>query len=359
MPAHDYYETLGVLRGASKKEVQTAYRRLARKYHPDVTGGDKRAEEAFKRINEAYEVLSDEKKRAAYDRWGDQWMHAEQLEKMQREDAFSGPAGGRPGSVRFEYGGNGGPFQEDDFNDVGGRSIGEVFDRLFRGTGSRGRTSSPRSNVQAGQDLHQTVTITLAEAYTGTTRTVRLQAQELCTACGGEGRIGSVACHACQGTGQRAVGKRLEVKIPAGAETGTRVRLRGKGVPGGGGAPAGDAVLEIRVTDDARFERRGDSLHTEIPVPLTTAVLGGEVEIPTATGKVALRIPEGTQNGRILRLSGKGMPVLRSDRAGDLFAKVRVVLPERLTAEQRALYEQLRAIGDDATPHATAEGASA
>ncbi len=328
MASNDYYQTLGISRGASKKEIQTAYRRLARKYHPDVTGGDEKAETRFKGINEAHEVLSDKKKRAAYDRWGDQWMQAEQLEKMQRDGGFP-PGFDAPGGSRwqFDLGGDGAGFE-----DAGG-GFGQIFERVLRGG---------RSRPQKGQIITHEVTVSLAEAEAGASRTVQLQTYEPCGTCGGSGSIGMAACHACGGTGRTAAGNRLEVKIPAGVETGSKIRLRGKGGLGLSGGPPGDVVLAIRVADDPRFERRGAALHTDLPVPLTMAVLGGEVQVPTVRGSVMLRIPAGTQNGRVFRLAGQGMPVLEQDKRGDLFAKVRVVLPESLTPEQRALFEDLR-----------------
>ena len=334
MATTDYYALLGVGRGASSKETQAAYRRLARKYHPDVTGGDKEAEERFKAVTEAYHVLSDDTKRAAYDKWGDQWMHAEQLEKLQREGGL-----GAPGGFRFEFGSDGRPFDAGElFEDLGGG--GGVFDRLFGRRGAQG----PRR----GQDMHQRVTVSLAEAFQGTTRNVQLQSQEPCPACAGSGRIGSATCHACQGQGRQPAGKRLEVQIPAGVEDGTRIRLRGQGGPGSAGGPPGDVVLLIALAEDPRFERRGAALHSELAVPLTTAVLGGEVPVATLSGAVVLRIPEGTQNGRVFRLTGHGMPIMPGDQRGDLFVKVRVQLPEQLNEEARRLFGQLRELESDA-----------
>ena len=317
----DYYQLLGLARSASHKEIQSAYRRLARKYHPDVTGGDKAAEEKFKQVNEAHEVLSDRKSRAAYDKWGDQWKYADQLEEMQRR-----PGGG---GVRTDFAG------ADAFGGAADGGFGDVFDRILRGFGGR-------AGPERGQDLEHAVTVSLEEAYAGTTRTVQLQAVEPCATCGGNGALGSATCHTCQGSGRRPAGRRLEVKIPRGVDTGRRIRLRGKGAPGSRGGPAGDVILTISVADDPRFERRGTALHTDLPVDLTTAVLGGEVAVPIVGGQVALLIPEGTQNGRVFRLSGKGMPVLNSDKCGDLFAKLRVVLPEQLSADQRDLFQRLR-----------------
>ena len=311
MGTGDYYATLGVTRDATEKDVSAAYRRLARKYHPDVTGGDKDAEERFKQVNEAYEVLSDGEKRTAYDKWGDQWMHAEQLEEMQRQGAFGGASGG-PGGFSFTVG-------DDPFGGTRGQQdpagFGNIFGRLFRGFGEAPGGPGP----VRGRDIEHAVSVSLAEAFHGSTRTIQVQTQ---------GPNGAEV-------------KRLEVKIPAGVENGSRIKLSGKGSPGAGGPP-GDLILVISVGLDPRFERRGADLYTDIPVPLSVAVLGGEVEVPTITSRVALRIPQATQNGRTFRLADQGMPVLNAERRGAVLAKVQVVLPEQLSDEQRRLFEQLR-----------------
>lgn len=343
--ARDFYDLLAVGRDASSKEIQSAYRRLARKYHPDVTGGDQEAEEHFKAVNQAHDVLSDKKKRAAYDRWGDQWMHAEQLEKTQRAGGGShgvrGP--GQGNAWNFEFSGDPSQFEAREFQDGGG-GFGQVFERLFR-SGGQGAPAA-----RAAAPLTHEVTVSLAEAHQGSTRTVQLQTYEPCATCGGSGSIGAAVCHACQGSGRHAAGRRLEVKIPAGVETGSKIRLRGKGPAQPGGRP-GDVVLVITVAADPRFERRGSALHSDVPVPLTTAVLGGEVQVPTVDSSVMLRIPAGTQNGRVFRLAGKGMPVLDQDRRGDLLAKAQVVLPESLTSREQELFEELQRIeGDEAEP---------
>ncbi len=321
IPKRDYYQILSVARSASRKEIQAAYRRLARQYHPDVTGGDKAAEERFKEINAAHEVLSDNKKRAAYDRWGDQWPHAEQLEQMQREreaGGFGAPGRGDGGPVHFQW-----PRDGDSgvFTDIGGEGgFGPLFDRLFRaGAGATG--------PQAGATIEHRLTVSLAEAFHGATRTVQVQTQD-----------------------GRSAGKRLEVTIPPGVETGSTIRLRGKGAPGSQGGPPGDVVLHLTVAEDPRFARKGSTLTTEIRVSLTTAVLGGEATVPTLSGPVALRIPPGTQNGQTFRLAGKGMPVLHSDRHGDLLARVAVVLPQQIPPEMRVLFEHLRDLEGGAAP---------
>ena len=319
--AKDFYEALGVPRTATEKDIKAAYRKLARKYHPDVNPGDKAAEARFKEVNTAHEVLSDPEKRKKYDRWGDRWEMADQFEAQ--------GAGPRGAGAAFR-GGN-----AESFGDFG--SIFEQFFRRERG-GPRAAAGNRR-----GTDVETPVEVSLEEAFHGTVRTVNLQAQENCKTCGGSGEVAGAICHACEGMGVLSRPKRIEVRIPAGVKTGSRVRVAGEGRPGAGKGQAGDLYLVVTVQPHGRFERRGDDLHSEVDVPLLDAVLGGEVTVPTIDGRVALRIPEGTQNGRQFRLTGKGMPVLgQAGKRGDLLARVRVALPERLTDEERQHFEALR-----------------
>jgi len=321
--AKSFYDVLGVPRGASEKEIRTAYRKLARKLHPDVNPGDKAAEASFKQINNAYEVLSDAEKRRKYDKYGDQWEHADQIEEMQRRRG-----------ARF---GNGGGFQQFDLGDLGG--IGNLGD-LFGGVFGRGR-----GMARHGSDVQHQVDVTLEEAYHGTTRTLEMSAQEPCPTCGGAGEIAGAVCHTCDGARVVLRPRRLEVKIPAGVTTGSKVRVAGEGRQGFGGGEKGDLMLVVSVQPHARFERRGDDLHEEVEVPLTTAVLGGEVEVPTMTARVMLKIPPLTQNGRVFKLAGLGMPRLGHTGKGDLHARVRVRLPERLSDDQKRLFEELSTSG--------------
>lgn len=325
MAGKDYYATLGVPKGASQKEIRQAYRRLARRYHPDVNPGDKAGEARFKEINAAYEVLSDTEKRKKYDRYGDQWQHADQIEEMQRRAGGSFRFG--PGGVTFDLG---------DLGSLGGfGDLSSIFEGFFGG-----RQRRPRR----GRDIEQRLEMTLEEAFQGATRTLQLAAEEPCSTCGGQGRIAGAICHVCQGSGVVSKARRLEVKIPAGVGTGSRVRVAGEGQAGAGGA-RGDLYLLISVRRHPRFERRGSDLHTDVEVPLTDAVLGGEVAVPTVTGKVLLKVPPLSQNGKVFRLAGLGMPGLKGKERGSLYARLRVKLPERLDDKERKLFEELRAAG--------------
>jgi molecular chaperone DnaJ len=328
--AKNYYDILGLKRDASQKDIKSAYRKLARKHHPDVNPGDKAAEERFKEINRAYEVLSDSQKRGKYDRYGEQWEHAEAFEKARQQ----------AGAGNFHSGGQSFQF---DINELlrrqgaGSGGFENIFD-LFGGGGRRSRASR-------GQNVEYQTEITLEEAYNGTSRTVQLQGQDVCPTCAGAGQVAGAVCHVCQGQGVVQRTRRIEVRIPAGAKDGTRVRLAGEGSPGMGGGARGDLHVVVKVRPDPRFERKGDDLITEVPVPLDDAVLGGEVEVQTISGKkIALTIPRLTQNGRTIRLGGLGMPRLDGKKKGkgDLLAKVKVVLPEELTDHERELFTQLR-----------------
>ncbi|MEW6143088.1 MAG: DnaJ C-terminal domain-containing protein [Chloroflexota bacterium] len=330
MPGKDYYAILGVSRNASEQEIKQAYRRLARRYHPDVNPGDKSAEARFKEVNEAHEVLSDSEKRRKYDQYGDQWQYAEQFEKARARGGAGGFEGFGPFGQTYTYqdfGGTG------DMGDLGG-----IFENLFGGTGGRFRASR---RPQVGGDMEHPVEVTLEEAYHGTVRTLQLQVEEPCPACGGRGVVQRRPCSACGGAGVRPRLKRLEVKIPPGVRTGSRIRMAGEGQPGTGGR-RGDLYLVVKVLPNELFQRVEDDLTVEVAVPLVTAVLGGEAKVPTLKGQVALKIPPETQNGKLFRLAGQGMPHLGNPGHGDLFARVKVVLPVNLTDAERRLFEQLR-----------------
>lgn len=331
MANKDYYQILGVKREASEREIKQAYRRLARKHHPDVNPGDKSAEAKFKEINEAYEVLSAKDKREKYDQFGDKWQHADQ---------FSGTGARSTPSWDFSQGGAPGSSFE-------GGNVDSLFDVLFPGFTSR--TSSRRARPRRGQNLDYSVEVTLEEAYQGTNRSLSLETEQPCTICGGTGQIQNVPCSVCRGSGVVAQPERLEVKIPAGVKDGSRVRIAGKGGQGYGGATRGDLYLVIAVKPHKLFERKGDDLYVEVAVPLKVALLGGEVQVTTPKGKLALKIPSETQNGRIFRLAGQGMPHLGDSARGDLLAKVSVVLPTRLSEEEKKLFEQFNQLRADSS----------
>jgi DnaJ-class molecular chaperone len=330
--AKDFYQTLGVPKSASEKEIRSAYRKLARKHHPDVNPGDKGAEAKFKEINSAYEVLSDADKRTKYDKYGENWEHAEQIDEMQRQRGrrFYGGGNGSPGGVRFEYG---------DLNDLG--DLGGVFGSMFgRGGGSGGRATPRR-----GADLQQQVDVTLEEAYHGTARTIEMLAQEACGTCGGTGEVAGATCHVCGGYGEIQRPRRIEVKIPAGVTTGSKVKVAGEGQAAVGGGKKGDLLLIVNVRPHPRFERKGDDLYEDVDVPLTAAVLGGEVEVRTMTAKVMLKVPPLTQNGKTFKLGGLGMPRMKGEGKGDLYARILVRLPEKLDEAQKRLFEELSEAG--------------
>ncbi len=322
MEFKDYYKILGVKPDASEKEIKSAFRRLARQYHPDVNPNDPKAEERFKEINEAYEVLSDPEKRRKYDQMRQQyeaWQRAGRpgggFDWSRWATAGAGGAAG-PGGVYVEYvtPEDLKDFQ-DIFGDLGGLGGFSDFFEMFFGSGgtTRGRTRrQPRP--RRGRDVEYPIQITLEEAFHGGTR--RIQWED---------------------------GSTIEVRIPRGIDTGKRIRVRGKGEPGVAGGEPGDLYLKVEVLPHPVFERRGDDLYVKVPVDLYTAVLGGEVRVPTMTGHVMLKIPPGTQNGRIFRLRGLGMPKLRKpDERGDLYAEVEIRIPTSLTEEERRLFERLR-----------------
>ena len=294
--AQDFYSILGVPRDASEKDIKSAYRKLARQLHPDVNPGDKSAADRFKRVNEAYDVLGDSKKRKDYDDFGENWKHAEELRKA--------------GAAGFSRGGN--PFGSDSIFDLftgSGGHGGSPFD-IFGGGGPR------RSSVEGS------VEVSLEDAYHGATRRV------------------SIAGHA--GT------RTLEVTVPAGIRDGGKIRINPD--------PQTEVLLTVKVLHSRRFTRGGDDLIAEVPLNYVDAVLGGEVEVPTMEGRIALTIPAGTQNGKSFRIPGRGMPKRGSGEFGDLIARVKVRMPEKITDEHRRLFEQLRELENQATDGKAAWG---
>ncbi len=341
----DYYETLGVERSADDAALKTAFRKAARKYHPDVNPGDPTAEERFKEVNEAYEVLSDADKRKLYDRYGDEWQRYKDAgytgdepkgdpRRTQTEDFgswFTGSSGG-PSSTDF-----GSSSDHSDF-----------FETLFGSFGNSRRSSDTFTRAtprpRRGQDIDAEVEVSFDEAFRGTTRRFDIQAEEVCPTCSGTGLVRNSLCPTCDGSGYIPRIKTIEVKIPAGVANGSRIRVGGQGGVGEGGGPNGDVYLIVTVADDKRFTREGDTLRTEVEVPLFTALLGGKAQVTTPTGRVELTIPAETQQGKSFRLRGQGMPKLKSKSGerGDLLAKLNVVLPTNLTDQEKALLEELR-----------------
>ena len=370
----DYYETLGIARTADEKAIRSAYRKLARQHHPDLNPGDKNAEERFKEINEAHEVLTDPDKRKLYDRFGEDWQRYRDA-GFTGDEQFTSPGagararqggrtfdpndfsqwyssqGGGPGGYTFYTTDEGDDSHSDFFETLfGGRA--SPFDRFggfgggFTATRSRTRAQPRTTRPQRGEDAEVPVEISFDEAFRGTTRQIQLQVSEPCPTCGGTGEARGQECPTCDGTGFVRRTKTLEVTIPAGIDSGKRVRMAGQGGPGLNGGPAGDVNLIITVRPDRRFERNGDNLITDVDVPVTTAVLGGEVEVQTPSGTVALNVPAETQSGRRFRLRGQGMPQLRGRQGerGDLIARARIVTPTNLSDRERELFQELRSL---------------
>jgi molecular chaperone DnaJ len=347
MEFKDYYQILGVKRDASEKEIKSAFRKLARKYHPDVNPGNTEAETRFKEINEAHEVLANAEKRTQYDQFGADWQRYQQAQTAGYDPGaaadfsqwFTGQNGrGGPRVEYREYSGG-----EGDFSDF--------FESLFGGAG-RGRTTRPTRH--RGEDQEYEVEITLEEADQGATRTLNLQLTTVCPTCGGAGISDHRRCPTCGGTGATVQTRKIEARIPAGISEGGRVRLAGQGGPGYNGGPNGDLYLRVHLLTHARFERDGANLKTPVDVPLYTAILGGEITVPALGGRLALRIPPETQNGRVFRLRGKGLPTgVNSAARGDLLARVNVVLPANLSERERDLFAQLRDVRE---PHVARAG---
>ncbi|WP_417627791.1 molecular chaperone DnaJ [Pararhodobacter aggregans] len=367
MAKRDYYDVLGVARGASAEELKKAYRGKAKELHPDRNKDDPEAESQFKEVNEAYEVLKDADKKAAYDRFG----HA----------AFEGgmgggprPGGGRPGGADF------------------GASFSDVFEDLFgdfmggRGAGAGGA----RARASRGSDLRYNLRVTLEEAYKGVQKSIRVptlaacdacngsgaeggaepvtcptcsgmgkvRAQQgfftverTCPTCGGLGQIVKNPCTSCKGAGRVEKERQLSVNIPAGVETGTRIRLSGEGEAGLRGGPAGDLYIFIEVREHPIFQRDGLDLHCLVPVSFTTAALGGEVEVPTIDGgRSRVKVPAGAQSGKQMRLRGKGMPALRGGGFGDMLIELGVETPVNLTARQKELLREFEGLSADNHP---------
>ncbi len=348
MSKRDYYEVLGTSKGASPEEIKKAYRAKAKELHPDRNADKPDAEAMFKEVNEAYDVLKDADKKAAYDRFG----HA----------AFEGGMGGgpRPGQG---YG------QQGDF----ASAFSDVFDDLF-GDFMGGRGGGQRSRATRGSDLRYNLRVTLEEAYKGLQKTINVPTSVACATCSGTGAesgaepvtcptcsgMGKVRaliknpCKSCGGAGRVEKERALSVNIPAGVETGTRIRLAGEGEAGLRGGPSGDLYIFIQVTEHALFERDGVSLHCRVPVSMSSAALGGDIEVPTIDGgRSRVKIPAGSQSGRQMRLRGKGMPALRGGGHGDMFIELAVETPVNLTSKQKDLLKEFEKLSEENNPESS------
>jgi molecular chaperone DnaJ len=347
------YDTLGVQKGASDDEIKKAYRKLARKHHPDANQGDKESEERFKEVQHAYDVLSDPEKRKQYDRFGSQ--------------------NGRPGP-------SGGP--DVDFGTFDFGDLGDIFGGMFGGA-SRTRTRAARQ-PQRGHDVEAEVHLSFEDSLRGAQAKVPVEMMAACHECGGTGARPGTApvicpecngrgvtsenqglfafsqpcprcrgngtvieqpCPNCQGTGRERRIKTYNVKIKPGVKDGTRIRLKGKGEAGVNGGPAGDLIVVTRVADSPVYERRGDNLVVEVPVSYAQATLGDKVEVPTPDGPVSLKIPAGSEDGKLLRIKGRGAPKLNASGKGDVLARVRIQVPKRVNKKERELLEELKKVG--------------
>jgi DnaJ-class molecular chaperone len=321
----DYYEVLGVKKTASEAEIKSAFRKQARKYHPDVNPGDKSAEDKFKEVNEAYEVLSDPEKRKRYDQLGPNWKAGEE---------FRPP----PGWERQYAAGDAG-----DFFGAGGGGGGfsDFFESLF---GGRRGARAGQGFAMRGSDIEAEIALTLEEAHRGGSRSVTLQSSEPCPECRGTGsKDGKTICPTCRGAGAVRRPKSLEVTIPKGLRDGSVIRLSGQGEPGLNGAQAGDLFLRARIQPHRLFEISGtDDVQVELPVAPWEAALGAKVMVPTLDGPVEMTIPAGTQGGQKLRLRGQGLN-RRGGGRGDQYARLKIVIPARLTAQEKEIFEKLKA----------------
>ncbi|NRR29152.1 molecular chaperone DnaJ [Oxalobacteraceae bacterium] len=359
MAKRDFYETLGVAKNASEDEIKKSYRKMAMKYHPDRNPDSKESEEKFKECKEAYEMLTNPEKREAYDRYG----HAGVDPNMGGGGGFGGGAGG--------------------FGDA----FGDIFGDIFGGGGGRGRSAGPQ--VYRGADLRYNLEITLEQAAHGFDTTIRVPSwdkcdtchgsgakpgtapttcgtcgghgqvrmqqgffsiQQTCPKCHGTGKIITDPCAPCGGAGRIKRNKTLEVKIPVGIDNGMRIRSSGNGEPGTNGGPSGDLYVEIHIKAHAVFQREGDDLHCEMPISFAKAALGGDIEVPTLSGKVSFTIPEGTQSGKTFRLKGKGIKGVRSGYAGDLFCHVAVETPVKLTEKQKDMLRDFEKLTTEGGP---------
>ena len=384
MAKEDYYKVLGVKRDAKPEEIKKAYRRLARKYHPDVNPGDKSAEERFKLITEAHDVLSDPKKRSVYDRFG---QYSDNLADAAARGATGFGGGGAGGGTRtppgFDFTGFDWNTTSSSSSSGGGSSFRDIFAELFGG--GKGEKEPPRPMPQRGADIEMPLALSFEEAVTGMTTNISVSRSEQCSRCNGAGDAGGplVACTTCNGSGQvqkaggrlrfaqecpdcGGAGKRrspcavchgkgtvpkteqVKVRIPAGVDTGSRVRAPGKGEGGRMGAPPGDLFIITNVGKHKHFTRKGDNIYVTVPVTVPEAALGAKIEVPTIEGKAQLRIPPGTQSGQKFRLRERGVPSLRNPQArGDQFIEVQVILPKVVSEETKDLLRKYAQINPE------------
>ncbi len=349
------YDTLGLKKGASQDEIKKAYRKLARQYHPDTNAGDKAAEERFKEVQTAYDVLSDEEKRKAYDRYG--------------STNGRGPGGPGPGGPNVNFG---------DFQNI---DLGDLFGGMFGGGGSRGRG---RPQPVRGHDVETEVRMSFEDSLRGAEakvpveltvacsdcsgtgaqpgtspvicpecngRGVKAESQGLfalsqpCPRCRGNGTVIEKPCSKCRGSGRERRLRNYTVKIKPGVKDGTKIRLKGKGEAGANGGPNGDLVVITRVAKSELYERRGDDLLVQVPITYATAALGGNVDVTTPEGVVSLKIPAGSEDGKLLRIKGRGAPKLQGSGKGDVLARVRIQVPKRINKKEREILEELRKAG--------------
>ena len=353
----DLYEILGVKKGASQDEIKKAYRKLARKYHPDTNPGDQEAEERFKEVQGAYDVLSDPEKRKEYDQVGSR--------------IFSGAGGPRGGN--FQWSGN--------LGDLG--DLSDLFGGIFGGGSGAASARSRRSRGERGRDVEAQVNVSFEDSLKGLTTKIPVELETSCSACngtgaepgtspkicpecrgrgvvsesqglfalsqpcprcGGNGTVIEQPCRKCSGSGRERRTKRYTVKIPAGVKDGTKIRLKGKGEAGYSGGPSGDLIVVTKVTPSPLFKRRGADLVIEVPVTYAEAALGADVEIPTPEGRISLKVPPGSEDGKLLRVKGRGAPKLNGGGKGDLLARVRLAVPKKLTKAEREALENLQKV---------------
>jgi curved DNA-binding protein len=330
----DYYQTLGVDRNASEGDIKKAFRKLAREYHPDVAKNKKQAEEKFKEINEAYEVLSDPAKRKKYDELGENWRSGAEFRPPPGWESFGGRThqGRGPGGQEFEY-------------HFGGTGFSDFFEQLFgsMGRGARGFQGGFTEEdfaAQRGNDIEGDIMVTLEEAARGSVRSVSVRNSAVCEHCGGTGLKGRATCNVCAGSGRVPRTETYQVKIPAGVTEGQRLRVPGRGQAGQGGGTAGDLFLRVRLARHPDFEVEGHNLVYQVELAPWEAVLGTQVAVPTLHGSVNIRIPPGTQNGQKLRVRGRGLATRNGD-SGDLIVVARIEVPSRINDRERRVWEEL------------------